>query len=227
MLLCHVTSSGTSPYSVIEVASPAAVNAHLGHGDVATVNGECPGPVVPPAPGGTVTICHRTGTSGAPFELLAVGAVDLAAHLAHGDVGTVGGVCPGAVVLSAMFSQNPVVVPVRQLRAEVLGESFESEVRAQLVSAPVQARTTDRGGSLARTGVESGPLVLIALLLLLVGARLVHSGNRRSAASVTSAVAAPGVASPALPGFHSFRGLAANRSRAPGLSGRPRSPRSR
>lgn len=183
VLLCHVTSSDTSPYSLIEVATPAAVNAHLGHGDIAAVNGACPTAIVPPAAGATVAICHRTGVEGTPFSLIDVNATDLPAHIAHGDVATVGGVCPGAVVLPASFTQ-PTARPVAEVRAAAISEATPARVEQQLLSTRVRA--AENRGALPATGVEVGSLVVVGLAMLVVGGRLVRSGRLRRASASTA-----------------------------------------
>lgn len=184
VLLCHVTSSDTEPFTLIEVASPAAVNAHLSHGDIAAVNGACPEPVVPPAADATVAICHRTGVEGTPFSLIDVNATDLPGHIAHGDVATVGGVCPGAVVLPASFTQ-PTAGPAG-VRAAAITEATPARVEQQLLSTRV--RIAENKGALPVTGVEVGSLVAVGLAMLVVGGRLVRSGRlRRDSASTATA----------------------------------------
>lgn len=183
VLLCHATSSDTNPYSLIEVASPAAVNAHLGHGDIAPVGGTCPVPIVPPAVGATVAICHRTGVEGTPFSLLDVNATDLPAHVAHGDVATVGGVCPGAVVLPTIITQ-PTAGPVPAVRVAAITEATPARVEQQLLSTRVRA--AENTGALPVTGVEVGSLVVVGLAMLVVGGRLVRSGRLRRASASTA-----------------------------------------
>ena len=184
VLLCHVTASDTSPFSLIEVAAPAAVNAHLEHGDVAAVNGVCPGPITPPPPGETVTICHRTGVEGTPFALLPVTGTDLAGHLAHGDVAPVGGVCPGAVVLPEVLTP---VVPVPRVVPVSVTQSAPARVEQRLVATEVRAAS--HGGALPVTGAEVGPLVVAGLAMVVAGGTLARSGRRRRTATASTATA--------------------------------------
>lgn len=189
VLLCHVTASETTPFSLIEVAAPAAVNAHLAHGDFAAVGGACPEPIVPPPPGETVTICHRTGVQGTPFALLTLNATDLPAHLAHGDVATVGGVCPGAVVLPQVLTPvvTPVVTPVRTagVLPAAVSESTPTLIEQQLLAGKVKA--VENRGALPVTGIDAGSTVLVGLAMLVVGGCLVRTARLRSARNASTA----------------------------------------
>jgi hypothetical protein len=183
VILCHATDSETNPYTPIEVATPAAVNAHLGHGDIASVGGDCPVAIVVPPAGESVTICVRTGIEGTPFALATVTAEQLPGHLAQGAVATVGGACPGAVVLPVGFT-SPVAPAGRVLQASVT-EATPARVEQQLLSSRVQV--AENRGALPVTGVEVGSMVIVGLAMLVVGGRLVRSGRLRSASTASTA----------------------------------------
>jgi LPXTG-motif cell wall-anchored protein len=197
--ICHATSSETSPFELITIASPAG-QAHLAHGDIAPVNGVCPGAITPPAPGEPVTICHRTSSDTNPFEVITIPDAALPAHLAHGDVATVGGDCPGQVVLPEVIvppvtpgpgTQGPgtLVLGARFLGAQRSAELDTVQARSFSEVVPVARaveRVTgkaggERRGTLPATGTEVGALALLGLLLLLAGARLTRNGKVRTA----------------------------------------------
>ncbi|WP_189073502.1 hypothetical protein [Deinococcus sedimenti] len=107
--ICHRTGSDTNPYNLITV-SRNALDAHAGHGDIIPAPAEgcpttagdttqpSPAPVQPaPAPGqpeptppgdgnDKINICHRTGSSTNPYNLISVSRSALDAHSGHGDI---------------------------------------------------------------------------------------------------------------------------------------------
>lgn len=91
--ICHATSSKTNPYNEINV-SVAGLNGHGNHeGDLIPVPEEgCPTGPAPAATNvgnndGKVTICHHTGSSKNPYNLITVSVNGLNGHNNHaGDI---------------------------------------------------------------------------------------------------------------------------------------------